>query len=245
VPISILIPKGAKLDGSNPCLVTGYGGYASNSEPVFRPESRVLFDHGFVVAVVNCGAAGSTARSGTGPHADQKAERVRRLRRGAPVLIDASNTSAEKLAIEGGSNGGLLMGATLTQHPELMKCVISHVGIYDMLRWNSRPTGRSTSRSSGREGRGAVQGAVRVLAVPQRQGRDEVPRGAVPDGSERPAGGPVQSRKFTARLQAAQDVGDVPVAHERQFRARVGHRPVGADRGEDRRLRLSSSPNSG
>ena len=56
-------------------------------------------------------------------------------------MIDKKYTSRDKLAIEGGSNGGLLMGATLTQHPDLMKCVISHVGIYDMLRVELSPNG--------------------------------------------------------------------------------------------------------
>ena len=58
VPVNILVPKGAKLDGTNPCLVTGYGGYGVSIEPRVRPAWRVLFDHGFVVAVANLRGGG-------------------------------------------------------------------------------------------------------------------------------------------------------------------------------------------
>jgi prolyl oligopeptidase len=58
VPVSILLPKTAKLDGSNPCLLTGYGGYGVNIEPEFVAAQRVLFDRGFVVAVANLRGGG-------------------------------------------------------------------------------------------------------------------------------------------------------------------------------------------
>src|SRR5262249_27036342 len=58
VPINVLVPKSAKTDGSAPCLVTGYGGYGINIEPHFSPVRRILFDHGFIVAVVNLRGGG-------------------------------------------------------------------------------------------------------------------------------------------------------------------------------------------
>jgi prolyl oligopeptidase len=135
VPVNILVPKGAKLDGSNPCLVTGYGGYGVNIEPGVHPAWRVLFDHGFVVAVANLRGGGEYGeewhRAGALTNKQNVFDDFAAVLR---HLIDRKYTSPAKLAIEGGSNGGLLVGATLTQHPELVKCVVAHVGIYDMLR---------------------------------------------------------------------------------------------------------------
>ncbi len=59
-------------------------------------------------------------------------------------LVERKYTSRDRLAIIGGSNGGLLMGAMITQHPDAMKAVVSFVGLYDMLRWSCRPTANST-----------------------------------------------------------------------------------------------------
>ena len=231
VPVSILIPRNAKLDGSNPCLVTGYGGYASNREPAFVPAWRVLFDHGFVVAVVNLRGGGEYGeawhRAGSLTH---KQNVFDDFAAALKLMIDRKYTSPEKLAIEGGSNGGLLMGATLTQHPELMKCVVSHVGIYDMLRVELSPNGAFNIPEFGTvKGRAAVQGAARVLAVPQRQGQDGVPGGAVPDGGERPAGGPDAVAEVHRPAPGGADVGSVPAADECESRARAGHGPLRAD----------------
>ena len=120
--------------------MTGYGGYGVNRVPTFAPERRILFDHGFIVAEANLPGGGEFGRgSAPGRRAGQQAERLRRLRgrfaaRDRPQLYVAGG-----LAIIGGSNGGLLMGATLTQHPTLMKAAASFVGIYDMLRVELSP----------------------------------------------------------------------------------------------------------
>src|SRR5204863_9891884 len=135
VPVSILIPKGVERDGKAPCLVTGYGGYAISLEPRFNPAWRVLFDHGMVIAVANLRG---------GSEFGEEWHDAGRLTRKQNVfddfaaacrhMIERKYTSSDRLAIQGGSNGGLLMGAMLTQHPEMFKAVVTHVGIYDMLR---------------------------------------------------------------------------------------------------------------
>src|SRR5205085_11424752 len=141
-PVNILVPNGAKLDGTNPCLVTGYGGYGVNIEPGVHPNWRVLFDHGFVVAVVNLRGGGEYGEAWhTAGNLTHKQNVFDDFAAALKRLIDRKYTAPEHLAIEGGSNGGLLMGATLTQHPGLMKCVVSHVGIYDMLRVELSPNG--------------------------------------------------------------------------------------------------------
>jgi prolyl oligopeptidase len=135
VPMTVMYPRGIKLDGSAPALLYGYGGYGISMTPSFDPTRRIWFDHGGIYAIANIrggseyGQAWHRAAMRTG----------RRLAYDdfyacEKFLVDEHYTSPARLAIEGASNGGLLMGAELTQHPELVRAVVSHVGIYDMLR---------------------------------------------------------------------------------------------------------------
>jgi prolyl oligopeptidase len=209
VPVNVLVPKGAKRDGTNPCLVTGYGGYASNREPAFVPELRVLFDHGFVVAVVNLRGGGEYGEEWHRAGMLTKKQNVfDDFAAALKLMIDRKYTSPEKLAIEGGSNGGLLMGATLTQHPDLMKCVVSHVGIYDMLRVELSPNGAFNIPEFG-----TVKDAAQFKALyaysPYHRVTDGTKYPAVLflTGANDPRVDPMQSRKMTARLQAAHTSG--------------------------------------
>jgi prolyl oligopeptidase len=209
VPINILIPKGAKLDGSNPCLVTGYGGYASSREPTFVPESRILFDHGFVVAVVNLRGGGEYGEEWHRAGMLTKKQNVfDDFASALKHLIERKYTAPEKLAIEGGSNGGLLMGATLTQHPDLVTCVVSHVGIYDMLRVELSPNGAFNIPEFG-----TVKDPDQFRALhaysPYHRAKDGTRYPAVLflTGANDPRVDPMQSRKMTARLQAAYPTG--------------------------------------
>jgi prolyl oligopeptidase len=135
VPMTVMYRRGTKLDGNNPALLYGYGGYGISQSPSFNPARRIWFDHGGVYAIANI-------RGGSeyGDAWHQAAMRTGRQRAYddfyacAKYLIDEHYTNPDRLAIEGGSNGGLLMGVELTQHPELFRAVVSHVGIYDMLR---------------------------------------------------------------------------------------------------------------
>jgi prolyl oligopeptidase len=205
VPVNILIPKGAKKDGSNPCLVTGYGGYGISQAPAFRPEWRVLFDHGFVVAVANLRGGGEFGEDWHRAGALTRKQNV--FDDFAAVLkymIDQRYTSPEHLAIQGGSNGGLLMGATLIQHPDLMKAVVSHVGIYDMLRVELSPNGAFNVTEFG-----TVKDPEHFKALyaysPYHRVKDGTNYPAVLflTGANDPRVDPMQSRKMTARLQAA------------------------------------------
>jgi prolyl oligopeptidase len=209
VPVNLLIPKGAKLDGKNPCLVTAYGGYGINIEPSFVPTRRILFDHGFVVAVANLRGGGEFGeewhRSGMLTHKQNVFDDFAAVLR---HVIERKYTSPERLAIEGGSNGGLLMGAALTQHPDLMKCVVSHVGIYDMLRVELSPNGAFNIPEFG-----TVKDAEPFKALyaysPYHHVKDGVKYPAVLflTGANDPRVDPMQSRKMTARLQAANPDG--------------------------------------
>jgi prolyl oligopeptidase len=211
VPVNIMIPKGAKLDGSNPCLVTGYGGYGISIEPSFAPTRRVLFDHGFVVAVVNLRGGGEFGEEWHKAGSLTKKQNVfDDFAAALKHMIDRTYTSAEKLAIQGGSNGGLLMGATLTQHPDLVKCVITHVGIYDMLRVELSPNGAFNIPEFG-----TVKDAEQFKSLhaysPYHNVKDGTKYPAVLflTGANDPRVDPMQSRKMTARLQAAYPEGTV------------------------------------
>src|SRR5262249_19019685 len=126
-------------------------------------------------------------------------------------LIDRGYTSAEKLAIEGGSNGGLLMGAMLTQHPDLMKTVVSHVGIYDMLRVELSPNGVFNIAEFGTV-KDADQFRALLAYSPYHhvEAGKQYPSVLFLTGANDPRVDPMQSRKMTARLQAAVS-GEVPI----------------------------------
>jgi prolyl oligopeptidase len=205
IPVNIILKKGTKLDGSNPCLVSGYGGFGINTEPRFRSGSMVLLEQGFVLAIANIRGGGEFGdewhHQGNLTHKqncfDDFAAACRHM-------IDAGYTSPSRLAIEGGSNGGLLMGAALTQHPDLMRAVISHVGIYDMLRVELSSNGAFNITEYG-----TVKDPDQFKALyaysPYHNVKDGTPYPAVLflTGANDPRVDPMQSRKMTARLQAA------------------------------------------
>jgi prolyl oligopeptidase len=122
----------------------------------------------------------------------------------ARFLIDKRYTKATRLAIEGGSNGGLLMGAALTQHPELYSAVVSMVGIYDMLRVELSPNGAFNTTEFG-----TVKEPDQFRALfaysPYHHIRDGAPYPAIlfTTGANDPRVDPMHSRKMTARLQSS------------------------------------------
>ncbi len=212
IPVSIIHPKGIKRDGSNPTLVTGYGGYGVSITPTFRAIDRVLFDQGFIHAVANLRGGGEF---GEPWHVQGNLTNKQNVFDDFAAvlnrLIDRGFTSSPKLAIEGGSNGGLLMGATFTQHPQLMKAVVSHVGIYDMLRVELSANGVFNISEFGTV---ANPDHFRALYAysPYHHVNDGTKYPAVLflTGANDPRVDPMQSRKMTARLQAAAP-SDVPI----------------------------------
>jgi prolyl oligopeptidase len=205
IPVNIIRKKGTKLDGNNPCLVNGYGGFGINIEPGFRAGGMVLLERGFVIAIANIRGGGEFGdewhRQGNLTHKqncfDDFAAACRHM-------IDAGYTTPARLAIEGGSNGGLLMGATLTQHPDLMRAVVSHVGIYDMLRVELSSNGAFNITEYG-----SVKDPAQFKALYAYSPLHNVRNGtAYPavlfmTGANDPRVDPMQSRKMTASLQAA------------------------------------------
>ncbi len=209
VPVNIIRRKGIKLDGSNPVLLTGYGGYGINIEPGFSALRRVWIDHGGVFAQANLRGGGEFGEQW---HKEgmltNKQNVFDDFAAAMQYMIDAGYTSPEKLAIIGGSNGGLLMGAMITQHPELCRAVVSSVGIYDMLRVELAPNGEFNVPEFG-----TVKNLDQFRALYAYSPYHNVKDGtAYPSvlfltGANDPRVDPMHSRKMTARLQAASSSG--------------------------------------
>jgi prolyl oligopeptidase len=142
IPLNILRKKGTKHDGLNPTLLYGYGGYGISMSPNFDFTRRVWFDRGGVYVVANIRGGGEFGEEWhKAGNLTKKQNVFDDFAAAAEYLITQKWTRPEKLAIQGGSNGGLLMGAMITQHPDLVRAVVSSVGIYDMLRVELAPNG--------------------------------------------------------------------------------------------------------
>ncbi|MCC7376100.1 MAG: S9 family peptidase [Verrucomicrobiales bacterium] len=136
VPLSIIRHRGIRLNGEHPTLLTGYGGYGVNIVPKeVGAKVRVWLEQGGVYVVANLRGGGEFGddwhKAG---NLTKKHNVFDDFLACAQHLVNRKYTRASRLAIEGGSNGGLLMGAALTQKPKAFRAVISHVGLYDMLR---------------------------------------------------------------------------------------------------------------
>src|SRR5262249_21357116 len=142
VPLTILKRKGTRPDGARPTLLTGYGGFGISQARVFDAGLRLWIEQGGVVAKASLRGG---REFGEAWHQDGKLAKKQNVFDDflacATHLVAAGYTRPDRLAIEGGSNGGLLMGAAFTQRPELFRAVVSHVGIYDMLRVELSPNG--------------------------------------------------------------------------------------------------------
>jgi len=205
VPMNILRRKGTKLDGQNPVLLYGYGGFTISMKPSFQPQLRPLFDRGAVYVVANLRGGGEFGEAWhRGGNLTRKQNVFDDFAACAEWLIAQHYTTPARLAIEGGSNGGLLMGAEFTQHPELFRAVVSHVGLYDMLRSELSPNGAFNVTEFG-----TVKEADQFRALyaysPYHHVRDGVQYPAIlfQTGANDPRVDPANSRKMTARLQAS------------------------------------------
>lgn len=135
VPVNILCKKGLAQTANHPTLLTGYGGYGVNITPGFSLRDILLLEQGFVLAEANLRGGGEYGEAWhLSGNLTKKQNVFDDFLACAEHLIARKYTTKDRLAIEGGSNGGLLMGAAMTQRPDLFRCVVSHVGIYDMLR---------------------------------------------------------------------------------------------------------------
>jgi prolyl oligopeptidase len=142
IPMIITYKKGLKLDGNNPCLLYGYGGFSVSLTPYFSTTNIILLENGGVLAIPNIRGGGEYGEAWHEQGIKTKKQNVFDDFIAAAQYLKANKyTSTEKLAIEGGSNGGLLIGAVITQQPDICKVAFPAVGVMDMLRYHTFTAG--------------------------------------------------------------------------------------------------------
>ncbi len=227
IPVNIIRRKGTQKNGTNPVLLYGYGGYGISEQPFFLGSfARMWLDQGGVYVDTNLrGGAEYGEEWHAAGNLTHKQNVFDDFLACAQYLIDQKYTSPAHLAILGGSNGGLLMGAAFTQRPDLFRAVVSEVGIYDMLRVELDPNGAFNVTEFGTV---KDPGQFKALYAysPYHRVKDGTPYPAIymPTGENDHRVNPMQSRKMIARLQAANS-SDHPILLRTSSNA--GHGSIG------------------
>jgi prolyl oligopeptidase len=142
IPMIITHKKGLKLNGKNPTILYGYGGFNISLTPSFSIANAIWMENGGVYAVANLRGGGEYGKKWHDAGTKMQKQNVfDDFIAAAEYLIAQKYTSSDFLAIRGGSNGGLLVGATMTQRPDLMKVALPAVGVMDMLRYHTFTSG--------------------------------------------------------------------------------------------------------
>ena len=142
VPMIITHKKGIALDGKNPTILYGYGGFNISLTPSFSIANAVWMEQGGIYAVANLRGGGEYGKKWHNAGTQLKKQNVfDDFIAAAEFLVDKNYTSNDYLAIRGGSNGGLLVGATMTQRPDLIQVALPAVGVLDMLRYHTFTAG--------------------------------------------------------------------------------------------------------
>ena len=207
VPMIITHKKGLELNGKNPTILYGYGGFNISLTPSFSIANSVWMEQGGVYAVPNLRGGGEYGKewhkAGT---LMQKQNVFDDFIAAAEYLIENKYTSSDYLAIRGGSNGGLLVGATMTQRPELMKVALPAVGVLDMLRYHTFTAGAGWAYDYGTSEQSKEMFEYMKGYSPVHNVKEGVqyPATLVTTGDHDDRVVPAHSFKFAAELQAKQ-----------------------------------------
>ncbi len=213
VPMIITYKKGTKLNGQNPTVLYGYGGFNVSLTPSFSIANAVWLENGGIYAVANLRGGGEYGKKWHDAGTQLKKQNVfDDFIAAAEYLIKENYTSSDYLAIKGGSNGGLLVGAVMTQRPDLVKVALPAVGVLDMLRYHTFTAGAGwaydygTSEQSGEMFK-YIKGYSPVHNV---KPNTKYPATMVTTGDHDDRVVPAHSFKFAAELQDKQ-AGENPV----------------------------------
>ncbi len=212
IPMIITHKKGLKLDGTNPTLLYAYGGFNISLTPSFNIVNTIWLEQGGIYAVPNLRGGGEYGKkwhdAGTKL---QKQNVFDDFIAAAEYLIGENYTSSEYLAIRGGSNGGLLVGATMTQRPDLMKVALPAVGVLDMLRYHTFTAGAGWAYDYGTadESKEMFEYLNAYSPVHNVKQGTHYPSTLVTTGDHDDRVVPAHSFKFAAELQEKQ-AGDNP-----------------------------------
>lgn len=213
IPMIITYKKGTVLNGKNPTILYGYGGFNISLTPSFSISNAVWLENGGVYAVANLRGGGEYGKKWHDAGTQLKKQNVfDDFIAAAEYLIKENYTSSDYLAIKGGSNGGLLVGAVMTQRPDLIKVALPAVGVLDMLRYHTFTAGAGWAYDYGtaeqsKEMFEYIKGYSPVHNV---KSGVKYPATMVTTGDHDDRVVPAHSFKFAAELQAKQ-AGDHPV----------------------------------
>ena len=213
IPMIITYKKGLKMNGKNPTILYGYGGFNISLTPSFSIANAVWLENGGIYAVPNIRGGGEYGKVWHDAGIQLKKQNVfDDFIAAAEYLIQEKYTSSNYLALRGGSNGGLLLGAVMTQRPELAKVVIPAVGVLDMLRYHTFTAGAGWAYDYGTSDQSKEMFEYLKAYSPLHNVKEgvEYPATLITTADHDDRVVPAHSFKFAAELQAKQ-AGKNPV----------------------------------
>lgn len=212
VPMIITCKKGLDLNGKNPTILYGYGGFNISITPSFGIANAIWLQNNGILAVANIRGGGEYGKKWHDMGTKMQKQNVfDDFIAAAEYLFDNKYTSSDYLALKGGSNGGLLVGAVMTQRPDLARVALPAVGVLDMLRYHTFTAGAGWAYDYGtaEESKEMFQYLLNYSPVHNVKKGVQYPATLITTGDHDDRVVPAHSFKFAARLQEAQK-GDFP-----------------------------------